>query len=141
MHCWKLITGSSEPEKLLEITLQVLQKAVYQLYTQCIHWCTGRKCTGGSKFKILVCSSEDMLLEGNFQLSKVEKQADIQPVYTDIHRHYTLNMCKKCELQVNVQGRQFQMKYGNRDAKAQMNEFGQSSPSSNIILSLFICLN
>ena len=45
-----------------------------------------------SKFEIWVCSSEDDLLKKYFQLSKVEKQADIHNVYTDIHRRYTIDM-------------------------------------------------
>ena len=50
------------------------------------------------EFEIWVCSSEYMLLKRDFQLSKVEKQADIQPVYTGIQARNTINMCKKCEL-------------------------------------------
>ena len=37
--------------------------------------------------------------EKEFPLSKVENQADIQPVYTDIHRRYTLNMCIKLRIE------------------------------------------
>ena len=51
--------------------------------------------------------SENMLLERDLQLSKIENQADIHPVYTDIQKWYTLDMCKKCELKVKVQGHRF----------------------------------
>ena len=48
-----------------------------------------------------------MLLERDFKLSKIENQSDIHPVYSDIQKRYIMNMCKKCELQVNVEGRLF----------------------------------
>uniref|UniRef100_A0A3Q7G1E3 Uncharacterized protein n=1 Tax=Solanum lycopersicum TaxID=4081 RepID=A0A3Q7G1E3_SOLLC len=68
----------------------------------------GLKCTCGSKFKIWVCSSPDTLLKRSFQLSKVDKTgADIQPIYTDIHRRCTLNMCKNCELMVTYMDANF----------------------------------
>ena len=51
MHCWKLITGSSEPEKLLEINLQVLK----MMYTCCIHmlytYIQVEMCTGDQNLK------------------------------------------------------------------------------------------
>ena len=68
-----------------------------------------------AKIKIWVDRSPDTLLKRSFQLSKVEKQDDIHPAYTDIQKCYTLNRCKKkYEWQINVQGRQFQIKYRNR---------------------------
>lgn len=59
------------------------------------------------ELKIWVDVGENTLLKSIFELSKVEKEADIQTVYTDIQRRYTLDMCKKCELKVKVQGRRF----------------------------------
>ena len=40
-------------------------------------------------------------------VQKVEKQADIQSVYTDIQTRYNMNMCKKCDWQGNVEERLF----------------------------------
>ena len=40
-------------------------------------------------------------------VQKVEKQADIQSVYTDIQTRYNINMCKKCDWQGNVEERLF----------------------------------
>ena len=60
-----------------------------------------------SELNIWVNGSKNTLLKRGFQLSKDEKQADIQPVYTHIQGRYTLDIRKKCELQVNLQGRRY----------------------------------
>lgn len=68
--------------------------AIYIVYTLIYRLKMYRK----SEFEIWVCISEYMLPKRDFQLLKVEKQADIQPVYTGIQARNTINMCKKCEL-------------------------------------------
>ena len=60
-----------------------------------------------SEHEIWFDSREITLLGRIFQLQKVEKQADIQSVYTDIQTRYNINMCKKCDWQGNVEGRLF----------------------------------
>lgn len=84
-------------EKWLEIILQGFEEDVYNnihiLYTV-IYWYTGLKYRW-IQIRNLDLFSEDRLLKGTFNFWKVEKQSDIQPIYTDIQRYYTLNMCKK----------------------------------------------
>ena len=105
--CWKLICRSENQQlqcwKASFADLRSCIPAVYIRYTLIY----SLKCAQEAQSKIWVDGSENVLLERDFKLSKVEKQADIQSVYTDIQTRYNINMCKKCDWQGNVEGRLF----------------------------------
>ena len=93
MHCWRLILVHQNLENCWKLQLHILRSCIPTIYTvYTVIYIS--KDVQEAWFETWVDGSKVRCWKRIFQLSKVEKQADIQPVYTDIQKRYTLNRCK-----------------------------------------------